>query len=60
MTEQSISTTDLTEMLENSLPFNGLETQYLQRQYYKENFRFLVSKHCMNLLAYMQEKYHAS
>lgn len=45
MAEESSSSEDIIATLENSTPFNGLETQYLQHQYYKENFNFLVS--CM-------------
>lgn len=43
MNETSLSSADLIETLENSMPFDGLETQYLQCQYYKENFNLLVS-----------------
>ena len=41
--EELSSSKDLIAMLENSTPFDGLGTQYLQHQYYKENFNFLVS-----------------
>lgn len=36
------SLADGLEFLHDSFPFDGLETQYLQRKYYKENFNLLV------------------
>lgn len=43
MTEESSSSKDLIAKLENSTPFDGLETQYLQHHYYKENFNVSCS-----------------
>ena len=37
---------DLSEymtILENSSPFEGLQTEYLQHKYYKEHFNYLVN-----------------
>lgn len=33
---------DVVDTLEVSYPFDGLETEYLQRKYYKENCKLLV------------------
>lgn len=34
---------DVLECFNNSFPFDGLESEYFQRKYYKENLNLLVS-----------------
>ena len=43
---------DVMDCLEEYFPFDGLETEYLQRKYYKEHFDFVVSISilCMDLV----------
>ena len=41
-TRQGINNSAFLTILEDLSPFDGLETQYLQRQYFKQTFNLLV------------------
>ena len=43
---------DVSECFDKSSPFDGLETHYFQRKYYKENFNLLVRP------VYINDSYH--
>ena len=53
--QDKVTQTDVSKylkLLENSSPFNGLETKYLQHKYYKEHFNYLASFHSCEYMIY--------